>query len=129
MIFLVMEKNIPIILCKLKRILPHGFFDSMEYLPVHSAYEARVCELAHYRWMYLFKQKIGRFKRIVKNRAKVDRSISQAYISNDTSNFCSYYFELHVQSKRTRIGQNDDDGESLIKPTLSILNQPGCAAG
>ena len=30
---LVMEKNIPIILCKLGRIFPLGFFDSIEYLP------------------------------------------------------------------------------------------------
>ena len=37
---LVMEKNILIILCKLGRIFPLGFFDSIEYLLVHLAYEA-----------------------------------------------------------------------------------------
>ena len=30
-----MEENIPIILCKLKRIFPPGLFDSMEHLPIH----------------------------------------------------------------------------------------------
>jgi len=35
-----MEKGIPIILCKLEQFLPPGFFDSMEHLPVHLAYEA-----------------------------------------------------------------------------------------
>ena len=37
---LVIEKNIPIILCKLEKIFPLEFFDSMEQLPVHLAYEA-----------------------------------------------------------------------------------------
>ena len=38
---LVMEKSIPIILCKLERIFPPRFFYSMEYLLVHLAYESR----------------------------------------------------------------------------------------
>ena len=39
---LVMEKNIPTILCKLERISPHGFFHSMEHLLIHLAYKAWV---------------------------------------------------------------------------------------
>ena len=64
----------PIILCKLKRVFPPKFFDSMEYLSVHLAYEAWVCGPVQYRWMYPFKWKIGGFKRIVKIRAKVEGS-------------------------------------------------------
>ncbi|XP_072087173.1 uncharacterized protein [Arachis hypogaea] len=44
-----MEANIPIILCKLERIFPPAFFDIMEHLPIHLAYEARVCGPAQYR--------------------------------------------------------------------------------
>ena len=36
---LMMEKKIPIVLYKLKRIFPFGFFDLMDHLPVHLAYE------------------------------------------------------------------------------------------
>ena len=35
-----MDANIPIILCKLERIFPPSFFNCMEHLPVHLAYEA-----------------------------------------------------------------------------------------
>ncbi|XP_027368317.1 uncharacterized protein LOC113874279 [Abrus precatorius] len=126
---LVMEKNIPVILCKLERILPPGFFDSMEHLPIHLAYEARVCGPVQYRWMYPFEREIGGFKRTVKNRAQVEGSICQAYISRETSNFCTYYFEPHVQSRRTRVGRNDDRGESSNEPSLSIFNQPGRVSG
>ncbi|XP_029128330.1 uncharacterized protein LOC114916203 [Cajanus cajan] len=51
-----MEKNIPIILCKLERIFPPGFFDSMEHLPVHLAYEAKLGGPVQYRWMYPFER-------------------------------------------------------------------------
>ena len=67
------------------------------------------------------------------NKAKVEGSICQTYISKKTSNFCSYYFsyyfESYVQSKRTRVGRNDDSGESLLLLTLSIFKQLSCAAG
>ena len=51
-----MEQNIPVILCKLERILPPGFFDSMEHLLVHLAHEARLGGPVQYRWMYPFER-------------------------------------------------------------------------
>ena len=86
---LVMEKNIPTILCKLEKIFPPRLFDSMEHLPIHLAYEARVCGPIQYRWMYLFVREIGEFKRIVKNKAQVKGSICQAYMLKEISNSCS----------------------------------------
>ena len=78
--------------------------------------------------MYPFEQEIGGFKRIVMNRAKVVISTFQAYYSKETSNFCSYYFEPHVQSRRTRVGRNANGGESSVEPTLSIFNKLGYTA-
>ena len=37
-----MDKDIAVILCKLEHIFPPSFFDSMEHLFVHLAYEARI---------------------------------------------------------------------------------------
>jgi len=125
----VMEQNIPVILCKLERIFPPGFFNVMEHLPIHLAYEARVCGPVQYRWMYPFEHQIMVYKRVVKNRARVEGSICEAYLSKETTHFCSYYFEEHVQSSRTRVGRNDDGGESSLEPTLSIFNQPGLLGG
>jgi len=51
-----MEENISITLCKLERIFPHAFFDSMEHLPIHLANEARLGGLVQYRWMYPFER-------------------------------------------------------------------------
>ena len=46
------EEEIPVILCKLERIFPPSFFDSMEHLTVHLPHEARLAGLVQYRWMY-----------------------------------------------------------------------------
>ena len=51
-----LEKNIAEILCTLEKIFPPGFFDSMEHLPVHLAYEAKVGGPVHCRWMYPFER-------------------------------------------------------------------------
>lgn len=47
-----LDENIPIIICKLERIFPPGFFDSMEQLPIHLAKEAILGGPVQYRWMY-----------------------------------------------------------------------------
>ena len=51
-----LELEIPKILCKLERIFPPAFFDSMEHLPVHLPYEARIVGLVQFRWMYPFER-------------------------------------------------------------------------
>ena len=101
----------------------------MEHLHVHLAYEIRVYGIVQYRWMNLFEPEIEGFKRMVNDRAKVKGLIYWAYISNETYNFCSYYFEPHVQCRRIRVGQNDDGGESSVKPTLLVFNHFSHAAG
>ncbi|KAM3305726.1 hypothetical protein P3S67_012593 [Capsicum chacoense] len=52
-----LQGDIPQIFCKLERIFPHGFFDSMEHLPVHLPYEAKIAGPIQYRWMYPFESK------------------------------------------------------------------------
>ncbi|XP_059285219.1 uncharacterized protein LOC132038584 [Lycium ferocissimum] len=49
-----MHLNIPVITSKLEKILPPGFFDVMEHLPIHLAEEAQLGGPVHCRWMYPF---------------------------------------------------------------------------
>jgi hypothetical protein len=67
---------------------------------------------------------------MVKNRSHVEGSICEAYLCQETSHFCSYYFESHVQSLRNRVGRNDDGGQDdIVQHTLSIFNHSGRFAG
>ncbi|XP_049368611.1 uncharacterized protein LOC125833494 [Solanum verrucosum] len=51
-----MAKNIVVISNKLEKILPPGFFDVMEHLPIHLVHEALLGGLVQYRWMYPFER-------------------------------------------------------------------------
>nr|GEX56083.1 hypothetical protein [Tanacetum cinerariifolium] len=105
-----MEKNIMVTLYKLEKILPPGFFDHMEHLVVHVSYEARVGAPVQYRWMYPFERYLYHLKKKVKNKARVESSICEAYIMEEISNFCSHYFDPHALTNSTRVKRNDDGG-------------------
>jgi hypothetical protein len=51
-----LQMNIIEIICKLERIFPPSFFDSMEHLTIHLPYEAKVGGPVQYRWMYPFER-------------------------------------------------------------------------
>ncbi|GKC29203.1 hypothetical protein Tco_1036497 [Tanacetum coccineum] len=111
-------------------ILPPGFFDHMEHLLVHLSYEARVGGPEQYRWMYPFERYLYHLKKKVKNKARVESSICEAYIMEEISNFCTHYFESHVETNSRRVGRNDDGGN--LNPnrfSLSIFNHRGRPSG
>ncbi|XP_055961025.1 uncharacterized protein LOC130015269 [Mercurialis annua] len=115
-----MEKDIAKILCKLERIFPPSFFDSMEHLPIHLPYEAKLAGPVQYRWIYLRK-----LKRKVTNKAKVEGSIATGYLYEEIAKFASFYFNDgdptlpdRLQRNETRDDVVDDDVDrlSIFKP-------------
>ena len=127
-----MELDIPIILCKLEQFLPPSFFDSMEHLPVHLAYEARICGPVQYRWMYPFERFLKTLKDKVGNKALVEASICESYLAEEAATFASYYFpSAEFPSRISRRGRVDDPDESQgsISDQISIFNYPARARG
>jgi hypothetical protein len=53
-----LEKDIQVLLCKLEKIFPLGWFNPMQHLLIHLLYQAKVCGLVQYRWMYPFETAI-----------------------------------------------------------------------
>jgi hypothetical protein len=47
-----LEKEIPMLLCKMEKNIPPEFFNSMQHLLIHLPYEAKVGGHVQYRWMY-----------------------------------------------------------------------------
>ena len=72
--------------------------------------------------MHDLKKKVG-------NKAKVEGSISEAYIIEEISNFCSHYFEPYIQTRHTRVPKNDDGSLVDAEGRLSIFTRPGRAFG
>ncbi|CAH9142220.1 unnamed protein product [Cuscuta epithymum] len=124
-----LERTVPILMCNMEKIFPPAFFDHMEHLIIHLPYEAKVAGTAQYRWMYIFERFLRELKKKVKNKAHVEASICQAYITEEISTFASYYFESHVRCKQRRVGRNDDGGGTTSKGAFSIFNYPGRGSG
>ncbi|XP_050222682.1 uncharacterized protein LOC126672773 [Mercurialis annua] len=84
-----MRLEIPKILCKLERIFPPSFFDSMEHLPVHlPIYIDMSCSLTEacgIRYLRKLEKKVN-------NKGRVERSISSGYLNEETAKFAAYYF-------------------------------------
>ncbi|PKI70092.1 hypothetical protein CRG98_009555 [Punica granatum] len=62
------------------------------------------------------KLSFGISKAIIK--AYVEGPICEAYLSRETTNFCSYYFEEDVHTQRKRVHRNDDGGASSTTPPI-----------
>ena len=73
-------------------------------------------------------------KNNVKNKARVEGSICNAYLVEEISTFCSYYFEDHVSTKIRNEPRNCGGESSSSIPTedpdvLSIFKQMGRPLG
>lgn len=88
-----LESSVVITLCKLEKIFPPSFFDVMMHLPIHLAQEAIAGGPVQYRWMYPIERFLRRLKSFVKNKARPEGSIVEAYILQECVHFCSIYLQ------------------------------------
>ena len=76
----------------------------MVHLAVHLPDEALLRGPIQYGWMYPIERQLGTLKGYVRNRARPEGSIAEAYIANEALTFCSRYMEDVV----TRFNRDDD---------------------
>lgn len=106
-----LEKEIPIILCKLEQIFPPAFFTVMVHLCVHLPEEAKLRGPVQYGWMYPIERRLLKCKRSVRNMARPEGSIAEAYIVDECLTFCSRYFN-DVETRFNRPGRNSARDDS-----------------
>ncbi|KAK3206791.1 hypothetical protein Dsin_020837 [Dipteronia sinensis] len=86
--------------------------------------------------MYPIERALGRYKTYVKNKARPEGSIAEAYIVNESLTFCSIYLDS-IETKFNRIQRNDDGGprtdeatdelySSSRGPDFRVRCLPGC---
>jgi hypothetical protein len=100
-----LQEEIPIILCKLEQIFPPAFFTVMVHLAIHLPEEALLRGPVQYGWMYPIERKLLKCKRYVRNTARPEGSIAEAYIVDECLTFCSRYFD-DVETRFNRPGRN-----------------------
>ncbi|KAH6778240.1 hypothetical protein C2S51_009552 [Perilla frutescens var. frutescens] len=76
---------------------------------------------------------LGRLKKTVGNKARVEGSICNAYLVQEASSFCSFYFEDHVSTRHRSVPRNYDGGFEMPDKdnaeALSIFKQSGRSFG
>ena len=112
-----LEKQIPVLLCKLEKIFPPGFFNPMEHLLIHIPYEAKVGGPVQYRWMYHIERALKNLRGMVWNKARVEGCIAEAFLLKEVSYFTSVYFAEEHNVYAATMRYNVDE-----EPPVSDLN-------
>ncbi|KAL6327397.1 hypothetical protein AAG906_019710 [Vitis piasezkii] len=110
-----------------KLLKPHAcytltFKKEKNFVTVHLPREAKLAGPVSYRWMYPFERNLGTLKKYVRNKARPEGSIAEAYTVNEALTFCSMY--LHgIETCFTRDERNEDNREEQASGHLSIFSQ------
>jgi hypothetical protein len=108
-----LEMEIPVILCKLEKIFPPSFFDVMVHLAVHLPKEALLRGPVQYGWMFPIERRLLTCKRYVRNTARPEGSIAEAYVVDECLTFCSRYFD-DMETRFNRPGRNIERDDSHV---------------
>jgi hypothetical protein len=118
-----LEKEIPVLLCKLEKIFPPVWCNPMQYLLIHLPYEAKVGGLVQYRWMYPFERALKRLRHMVGNKSRVEGCLTEKFKYKEIAYFTSVYSteEPNVNAPTMRYHVHQDDPHS----DLSIFKLRG----
>jgi hypothetical protein len=100
-----LKEDIPVILCDLEKNFPPAFFDVMVHLAVHLPEEAILRGPVQYGWMYPIERRLLTLKRYVRNKARPEGSIAEAYVAEESLLFCSKYM-TDVETRYNRSPRN-----------------------
>jgi hypothetical protein len=90
-----LEKEIHVLICKLEKIFPLGWFNPMQHLLIHLPYEAKLGGMQQYRWMYHIEKALKNLRAMVRNKARVEGCIAEEFKLKDITYFISVYFTKH----------------------------------
>jgi hypothetical protein len=89
------EKEIPILVCKMEKVFPPGWFNAMQHLLVHLPWEAKVGGPVQFRWMYSQERELKKLRATVHNKARVEGCIAEAFACKEITNFSRMYFSCN----------------------------------
>jgi hypothetical protein len=112
-----LETEIPVLICKLEKIFPAGWFNPMQHLLVRIPYEAKVSGPVQYRWMYHIERALKYLRSMVSNKVGVEGCIAESFLLKEITYFWSLYFaeEYNVNALTLRYNVNSEPPLSDLK--------------
>ena len=86
-----LREDVALTLCHMEITFPPTFFDVMSHLPLHLVEELILLGPAYVRWMYPIERTMMTLKNHVKNRARLEASIANGYLLDETMGFATSY--------------------------------------
>ncbi|XP_058100727.1 uncharacterized protein LOC131245347 [Magnolia sinica] len=117
-----LEKGMARTLCELEITCPPSIFVVMMHLPIHLAYEARVCGPVYYRWMYPFERFMKTFKAYVRNMTRPEGCIAERYIQEETLIYCNQYRGKNNTSLLEKLEKRLDGSISFMTKLQDIVD-------
>jgi hypothetical protein len=98
------EKKIIVLVCKMEKVFPPRFMNCMQYLLVHLPWEVLVGGPVQFRWMYSQERELKKLRVMVRNKARVEGCIAEAFAVREITLFSSKYFSdaNNVNAQTTR---------------------------
>ncbi|XP_056843196.1 uncharacterized protein LOC108831992 [Raphanus sativus] len=81
--------------------------DIMFHLPIHLSKEARLGGPVHFRWMYPFERYMKTLKAFVKNYARPEACMAEAYLAGECVAFCLEFLKDSVPVQEA-VNRNED---------------------
>jgi hypothetical protein len=121
------EDEIPVLLCKLEKIFPPGWFNPMQHLLVHLPYEAKIGGPQQYRWLCHIEWALKKLRAMVHNKAKVEGCIAEEFKLKEITYFNSVYFAEHHNVNAPTFWYHVD--EDIPCSDLQIFQWTGVTVG
>ncbi|XP_068304214.1 uncharacterized protein [Pyrus communis] len=115
-----LQDDIVNVLCKFEHIFPPAFFTTMIHVMIHLPDEALLAGPVNCRWMYPIERYLGELKKCVRNRAKPEGSLVEAWVAYESLTFCAMYLQ-DVETTFNRPQRNNDGG--VKKEKLFVFAQ------
>ena len=124
-----LEKVAPMLLCKMEKIFPPGYFVAMQHMILHLPYEARMWGPVQFRGCYMIERCLKILRKKCRNKAKIEASVAEAFILEEVSNFTTTYYKDSLPSVHNPPPRyNADESSSnlnLFKGQLGKASAPG----
>jgi hypothetical protein len=122
-----LEKEIVVLVCKMEKIFQPGWFNAMQHFLVHLPWEAKVGGTAQFKWIYNQERELKKHRAIMRNKARIEGCIVEAFTCKEITNISSKYFSCanNVNAHMTRYHIVDE----VPLSELSIFQWKGKGVG
>jgi hypothetical protein len=93
-----LERAAPLLLCRLEKIFPPGFFLPMQHLILHLSNEVRMTGPVQFHWCYPIERCLKVLRKKCRNKARIEASIAEASVLEEVSNFTTTYYAENLPS-------------------------------